>query len=405
MMNNELRIHTQIHNRYQVFDASGRLPFSIVFGFCRRSSADTDPRSVLFEIAGSVLDIPYAIAHGYLTLHEQSSESDEGWSEVDVSQLSQVVPKETEYLSLPSPVNRTQHWRDSFTVYQCQIDVDRELASILKPGKKYRIRLANENLRVKRWAYSDREQLVDNDGKPNQNLEAGRLINSKPTASNATFTVVENLPWPPRIETQMRLCEFSQSADPTHPDVTRSRSVIVEISVINTGSDSVTVQTRGQQRFLKPWDPFQPEPDAEDDRVRIIDPGSHKPPTSSLQVIACATGEVVRGVWHYSGIAPLTSGNADRRPKVDDLVTLEPRTPIVKKFDIGALVDGLSDGQYRIRMQPKGCRWWHGQVKQNGDKDGKVPAHLGSPLSPPLMLETQDELEIYIKDGKVDRSP
>ena len=74
-MMNELRIHTNIHGRSQVFDASGRLPFSIVYGICRRSPAGTDPGAILFEIAGSVLDTPYALAHGLHTLHEQDLKS------------------------------------------------------------------------------------------------------------------------------------------------------------------------------------------------------------------------------------------------------------------------------------------------------------------------------------------
>ena len=73
-MMNELHIHTQTHSRYQVFDASGQLPFNIVFGLCRRSPGDTDLRPLLIEIAGSVLDVPFALAHGLLTLHEQDPE-------------------------------------------------------------------------------------------------------------------------------------------------------------------------------------------------------------------------------------------------------------------------------------------------------------------------------------------
>lgn len=178
-MNNELRIHTHINSRYKVFDASGRLPFSIVFGLCRRSPADTDPRSVLFEIAGSVLDVLYALAHGYLTLHEQGFEI---WNEVNVSRLNQIVPKETECLSLPSPVNRTQHWKNVFMIYQCHMNVNRKLTSILKPEKKHIIKLAGENLHVKRWAFTDRKQFDNENKNLGCDLEVGKLVNSKSSA-------------------------------------------------------------------------------------------------------------------------------------------------------------------------------------------------------------------------------
>ena len=130
-----LRIHTHINSRYQVFDASGQLPFSIVFGLCRRSRVDTNPRPLLLEIAGSVLDVPYALAHGLLTLYQQDHDDTKQWVEVDLSRLKEVAVKEAKCLSLPSPVNRVENWRDAFTVYQCHFDVSGELASMLEPGK------------------------------------------------------------------------------------------------------------------------------------------------------------------------------------------------------------------------------------------------------------------------------
>ena len=133
---NESRIHTQIHSRYQVLDASGHLPFSIVFGLCRRSPADTDPRPLLLEVAGSVLDVPFALAHDFLTLHVQDPKDAEQWVALDVSRLNKVAAKEAQCLSLPSPINRTEHWRDAFSVYQCHIDVHGELASLLEPGEE-----------------------------------------------------------------------------------------------------------------------------------------------------------------------------------------------------------------------------------------------------------------------------
>lgn len=400
---NELRIHAQIHSRYQVFDASGQLPFSIVVGLCRRSPADTDPRQLLLEIAGSVLDVPYALASDLLTLHEQDPGGTKRWVEVNLSRLNKVAAKEAGCLSLPSPVTRTEPWKDALTVYQCHIDINGELASILEPGKKYMIKLASEDLGVKRWEYSDHTQLADNDGKPSHDSEAAKLVNSKYTAGKATFTVMKSLSWPPSVETRMRLCASSQSSDSTLASAKLSSSTALEVSVINTGSDSITVQTRGHQRFLIPWGPFQPEPDAADDRMRIIDAISHKPPTSSLQVVDSATGQVVRG-HEQRGTGPLTDPNADRRPKAEDVVTLKPGAPVVRKIDIGALVDGLADGHYKIRMQSRGCRWWHGEVGKEQCEDGRVPAHLCEIAIPPLMLESQNEVELRIRDGKVDQS-
>ena len=401
---NELRIHTQIHSRYQVYDASGELPFSIIFGLCRRSPADTDPRPVTLEIAGSVLDLPYALTHGLLTLHEHDPQDAKQWVEVDLRRLNDNVAKEAGCLSLASPVNRTEYWRDAFTVYQSHVDVKDDLASILEPGKKYVIRLASGDLGVKRWAYGERKQSIDNDGKPSHGSEAVKLVNSKPTAGNATFKVVKSLPCPPRMETRIRLCASSTSSDSALANTHGSSNInALKISVLNTGSDSVTVQTQGNQRFLIPWGPFQPEPESDDDRMRIIDATPHKPPTSSLQVIDSATGEVVQGN-ERRGTGPLTDSNADQRPKMEDVVTLKPGVPLIRKFDIRPLVDGLVDGQYKIRLQSRGCRWWHGEIGKEEGEDGRVPAHLCRIITSPLMLESQDEVELRVRDGKVGRS-
>lgn len=399
----DLRIHTQIHSHYQVFDASGQLPFSIVFGLCRRSLADSDSRPLILEIAGSALDVPYALAHGLLTLHEQDPEDAKQWVEVNLSRLNKLATKAAECLTLSSPVNRMESWRDAFTVYQCHIDVTGELASILKPGKKYIIKLASEVLGVKYSAYSDRKQFVDNNGKPSHDSESVKLVNSKPSAGNATFTVVKGLSWPPRMETRLRLCVSPPSSDPALTNAKLRNSTAVEVTIVNTGSDSVTVQTRGHQRFLIPWGPFQPEPDADDHRMRIIDATPHKQPTSSLQVVDSITGEVVRGKVQR-GTGPLTAFNADHRPKMEHLVTLKPGVPVIRKIDIGALVDELADGQYKIQMQSRGCRWWHWEAGKEEGEDGRVPAHLCGIIGSPLILASQDEVELRIRDGMIDPS-
>ena len=406
---NSLRIHTQIHSRYQVLDASGQLPFGIVYGFCRRSPTDTDPRPLRFETAGSILDVPYALANGLLTIHERNPADLTQWIDVDLGPLKGVAAKESEYLALPSPVDRIEHWREAFTVYVCYIDVNGILASILKPGKKYTIRLASANLGVKRWVYGDQKQVLDSDEESSHASEAGRLVNSHPTASNATFTVVKSLPWPPRIETKMRLCVSSSASDtapaaPAAPaDTKSSNGIALEVSVVNTGSESVTVQTRGHQRFLVPWGPFQPESIGYDNGLRIIDATPDKQPrTASLQVINSATGHVVqRNIRHPT--APLmTSASARQQPKVENVLVLKPGAGVVRKVDIGALVGTLKDGQYKVRMQPTGCRWWPGGIGEEECEDGRVPVHFVRALIPPLMLESHDEVELCIRDGKIE---
>jgi hypothetical protein len=392
---NDLRLQIQIHNRYQVLDASGQLPFSIVFGLCRKSPTDTDHRSIVLETAGSVFDVPYALTHGLLTLHERDEHAAQ-WVKVDLSPMGDVDAKEPESITVPSPVGRTTPWKVNLTEYLYPLSLQGALASVLKVGKRYRMKLASQNLGVKKWAYGD--------DLPGEDTREVKLVSNRAGGNgSATFKVVKDLAWPPKVETRMRLCTASPSAAPASSEV--DDKTALEVSVVNTGSEIISVQTRGHHKILVPYGPMGPDltndPDScPDDLPRIIGAETHKTPIWSLTVVDVATGEVVvRGTSKRRGCrmpAPM-----DQRPKVDDLVTLEPGIPVTRIVDIGLRVKFLKDGQYKIRMHPTGCRWWQGKIEKEEGGNERVPVRLCKPWIVPLMLETEDEVEVRVKDGKV----
>ena len=274
---------------------------------------------------------------------------------------------------------------------------------VLEPGKRYIVKLASEDLGVRRSAYIDRDQFIGREGQFYDGSRPVKLVNSKATAGNATFKVVKSLSWPPRVDTKMRLC--AGSITPGFPTVNANSNneMSLEVSMVNTNSDPVTVQTRGHQRFLKAWGPFQPEPDADDDRVRIIDASPHMSPMSILQVIDYGTDQLIRRN-ELRGTGPLKVSGIDQRSKLEDLVTMKPGESIDRRIDIGALLNGLEDGQYSIRLQPMGCSWWHGELGKSDAEDRKIPAHLCEDMMPPLMLESQHDVKLRIRGGKVDQS-
>lgn len=147
-----LKILTEITALHRVFDASGRLPFSIVFGLCRRSKEDNDARSLVLDVAGSILDVPYALANGFLSIHERDPQDKSNWIAVDLSLLTDVRKSKSKYISLSSPASRDGSYRSNMTEYQCHLGVD-DFASILEPGRGYSIKLANDDLGVHSWAY------------------------------------------------------------------------------------------------------------------------------------------------------------------------------------------------------------------------------------------------------------
>lgn len=133
----QLLVSTQVHTGFQVFDRSGRLPFSITSGLCRRSPADADLQPQVLFTARSALDVPYALAHGLLTLRELGPEKGQE-VEVDVSRLTKNGGgDESIYVVLPSLVNRAKGIGKTAAsrIYQCHVEAESELASLLDLGK------------------------------------------------------------------------------------------------------------------------------------------------------------------------------------------------------------------------------------------------------------------------------
>jgi hypothetical protein len=109
-----LRIQTQLKSRYTVFDASGQLPFDIVFGLRRKS--ESDPRDISFQTTHSFLDVPYALAKGLLRIHDlrhfsEDKKNPKEHVEVDLSGLRDAIDDEPaipEHITLPSKSDKSE---------------------------------------------------------------------------------------------------------------------------------------------------------------------------------------------------------------------------------------------------------------------------------------------------------
>ncbi|KAI0907003.1 hypothetical protein F4823DRAFT_630783 [Ustulina deusta] len=391
----ELRIHTAIHSRYRVLDATGQLPFSIVFGLCRRSPDDIEARNIVLRTGNSALDVPYAISSGLLTLHEKDGA---GVQETKVELPGQPKASNSEhgaYLILSSPINRTKPWREDMTIFQYSIDPRSELGSMLQPGKTYTIRLASKDLGVKWWTYSDDDHISNNEAYIIQDSETAKLVSSKSSAGKASFKVVPTLTFPPKVEMHMRLWRDDENVSDADSTTT------LEISILNTQSRPIAVQTRGTQRFLMPWGPFQPEDGADDSRPRIIDSASSAP-VSSLQIVDAVTNDVLCEAKEAGSCHGLAVSGADHRPELETLVTLTPGEALVRRVDISSLLKGLPDGNYRVHMQPRGAWWVFGDCEEIADEgDDRVPQGLYNTIIPPLILKTDDVVEVQIKNGRM----
>jgi hypothetical protein len=384
-----------------VFDVSGRLPFDIVFGLRRRS--DSVHRDISFQTTNSLLDVPYALANGILSLHElrASATSSKERVEVDLSGFREATTDNEpalKYITLPSKSNTTEiRGQMGVTEYRYRVKPGTPLASLFESGKKYSIGLANRNLGNHRWVGSDHMPVPSTPiSTAERNIEHCNLV-SNPHSGSAVFTVVESLIWPPTVETRMRLVSPQICEDISNDQIDRP---LLQVTVTNTGSDIISIQTRGQQRFLGPWGPFQPESDDGLNAGRrpcILGPSSTN---ANLQVLDVATGSIVRDSMK-SGVCELTSGRPDPRPKVDQLLVLRPGIVASRDIQLDKWVRGLDNGRYLIRLMPKGC-WWHfGDVTIEPNLDGKVSKPCIVARQTPIVLESDDEVEFEMVDGRI----
>lgn len=397
----DLKIYTVINSRYRVFDLSGNLPFSIVFGLCRRSKEDTDPRALVLAASNSILDVPYALTHKLLTLRVEHPK----WKtdvEVDVGQLSQGKDNLEPYLTLPSPVGRMGDWRKCLSIYRYDVGPGSELASLFEPGKKYSIKHTIKrggDLGFGEYSYVEPAEPLKEHGEPSASVGQPRLVSSR-SDGRPTFQVVPSLPWPPNVQTRMQ--RYRGNTEKLSNDE-KSGDAVLEITVLNTGTETITAQTHGEQRCLCPRGPMYAEegyPGA-DLRPRLIAPNISTA-SDTISIIDMATSSTVREASKPTGICPLYAANQDPRPRLELLVALKPGEPLVRCVDATKLLSGLADGVYGLRMEPRGVWWCVGSCEDfANEEDDRVPHDLFQTLIPPLMLECDDIVEVQVENGVV----
>lgn len=388
MVMDDLQLYSLIHHRYQVFDYSGQLPFSVVFGLCRRSRNDTDPRSMILNTKESVLDVPYALAHGLLVLDVEDPDlKEETANAIAKLRLNKVS---NTYITLPSPVNRIQHWTTALIEYRYEIDRSSELASILKPGTTYEIRIATPNLGIKWYGYGEEDRIIDDKRQPMRESERRKLISDR-RHGRCIFTVVSSLPWPQNLVTRLQI------DGPNAKEGVSDGTVFLRVAVENTGTKDMTVQTRGTQRFLMIWGAMQPE-EAFEARPRIID--AEKPaPVASLRIVEESTGEIV---YEPPPLGPSGPGNErDPRPKLDCVVTIKAGESLTRLVNMSQMLARLADGVYEIHLEPRRMWWCEGDKETFAEEgDDRVPHRLWNPLVPPATLKSDNVVELRIEHGK-----
>lgn len=383
---NELKIHVLIQARYRIFDASGKYPFTIDFGLCRHSPDDIDPRSLIFDISDSALDVPYAIANKLLISHGINT------LQRDKERLKHLnlrtrVEEDKRYITLPSPVGRTKHYKDCFTIFEYPIEAGSELASLFSPGCEYRINLASQDLGIKWYTYLDDSSLPVDQILLSRPSEAAKLVNSKPSAGHAGFKVVESFPWPPDVSIRLHFVPPTNAAPSC-----------LQVSITNISKEPLSIEHRGRsQLYIKPRDLLGDRTTTRPRMHRTLTPDL---PLSSFgfSITDATTNEEVVDDIPRPGCAGLTPGNLDPRPRAQNLLTLEPGQAILRHVDLSTVLRRCGDGVFAIRLREQAKWWCVGSVDEICDVEdgdgGRVRKELFSRDIPPLVLRSEDIVEV-----------
>lgn len=394
MAQSKIRIKTVINSQYQVFDKSSCIPFSIAFGLCRLPSAaspDEDPRPIQVLTSGSILDLPYALSKGLLTFRVRDIETND-YRDLGPGELDFSASNEQSHVILPSPVGREKKWKNALVVHRYSIDPGSDFGRSLEVGKRYAIRVkSGGDLGFKDWKYLD----SDGSNHKNQDAEISEYSSTRPRLvagradGFAVFRPVPSVPMPPRLHTVMRRCKEHQD----------DGSVCFRVETLNLGPHPIVVQTRGQQRFLKPRGPILPESGVPglDGRARIID-ANNPSAFPTFRVLDFATNDVVREASKPGTRAPMV--RHDPRPRLETLVTLKPDEPLVRHADLSSMLSKLPDGRFEFQMEPRGMWWCEGSVEDfAAEGEDRVPQRCWTAATPPVVLECQDLAEIHVENG------
>jgi hypothetical protein len=392
----ELKIHVLMQARDRIFDASGNLPFTIDFGLCRRTPDDTDPRSLLIDIAGSALDVPYALANKLLVSQGiRTPPLDK--KRLKHLKLNAPVEEGKRYITLPSPVGRTKHYKDSFTMLEYRVDKDSEVASLFRCGKEFRIALASSDLGIKWYTYIDDPSLPIDQDILSRPSGTAKIVNLKPSAGHLAFKVVDSLPWPPEVSTRLKFI----AASDTTPDS------LLQISITNMSSRPLSLEPHARpQLYLGHRDIIG---DRTTTRPRFHRALEADLPLSlfSFSITDTVSKEEVADFLPRPGCEGVTRGNLDPRPRGKGLFILKPGEAVLRHFDPSALLRKCGDGVYSIRLREKAQWWCVGSAeeichKEDGDGDeGRVRKDFFSRDIPPLVLRSEDTIEVRKVDGEI----
>ena len=368
-----LKLFLQLTHMPAVLDLEDSVPFDIVLQVRRGSSDLTRPMNILID--ESLFDIPFAFSNGLLKISDLGSKEQIDVRHLEASSISSGKPR---ILTIPPRNSPRLRW------FECDLAIPLQLnthfRSSLLPNHQYRVELVTSDINIKWWSYGDIKDIelqASNASLPPS--EPAKLVTSKPTYTQKSFSVVNSLPQPPDISIFLSLASSI---------VHRSEFASMTLRVVVTSKDNrtITLRSSGDQVYIQSLE-------------ETLDIPNHRRFTSlrNFSITKISTGkESVAGPKH---ICSLTSGSAGHSRR--GLITLEPGVPLTYEFallqDATAVVKamGEDDDDFCLRLRPSAVWWCEGSIDEIFDGQPTVKKLPGPCL--PLILRSDDELRFRLE--------
>jgi hypothetical protein len=425
-----IRLHLQLARSTSLFDLSGRLPFSIVFGLARDRRHDPRPdEDLVLDTRRSLLDVPWALREGLLDwdvlstdpgggimrevarglreLDVDGGDGGDGDGEDDGSGEGRGMQRER-FIVLKSLVGRTENFMQLLTLYEYVVDPASPLGEIFSSGGagvKFEISLLRPELGIRWYRFGKKGDFIGEDGEflpralrggGDDDTAGGGLPplshRHGTSVGRCTFQTVACLSWPPNLSTHISVVKGSET----------SPSSYLRISVSHSSSQPLMLQTTGEQRHLKISSRYGLNGD-EQYWSRILHEysgNSKRALRLIIRVLDASTREVV-----YGGVPGFFCRLRDMRkpfdprPKKGWMATILPGETLERKVEISEILKDLPDGEFEVHLEPLGMWWCEGEIGTPDDEDdGRLPKRFWRENVPPAMLEA-DPLKFRVIGG------
>lgn len=368
------------NNHPLTFDLSGVVPFELYLNIRRSAEYERDSRDLVLLKTGSVLDFPVALDKGLVQLVDEATGEivRRPHNNADQAQAQQVALRTVDsesFIILPTDVQHRDRATQTVPLHAAPC-----LRTFVQAEHKYHLRLRDKYLGVRWWAWGGlHESWKDHSELPPS--ERKTLVSCGPLRSK-TFTVVSEIPIPPKLSISLSLGEEVHASEGEDGTTSGTASPVVHITITNTSNQPVILKTIGDQPHLKaPREVTNP-------RARIT---ADRPNVQNFSIVDQETQEDL--ISHAPLFTTPVAGGSARGWSRKQFLALAPHERATRTAELPGhrLVPGR---EYHVSLRRTGCWWTYVTLDDLFGEGNPVFKRWPSTPTVPMMLESEDVVVI-----------